>query len=180
MDELATLVDAVLGAATPADWRDAVQRFGPRLMRDPSLSDAVLARAGTLERQGRSSDGQTLRRWYDEVQRRIAEQRVMNALLQAGDDAQVNALLREHPSVATPASVGQGLAEVCQLMGGGSPYPPQVAAAVAAPILNMSLRIATFVGRAAPGGGARRGGGPRGGRAPPRPARGGGGGGGPP
>jgi tetratricopeptide (TPR) repeat protein len=148
MDEIATLVDAVLGASTPADWRDAVQSFGPRLMRDPSLAEAVLARAGTLERQGRSSDGQTLRRWYDEVQRRIAEQRVMNALLQADSDAQVDALLQENPSVATPGNVEQGLAEVHQLLGRNSPYPPQVAAVVAAPILKVNLRIATFIGRA--------------------------------
>ncbi|HZD69917.1 MAG TPA: tetratricopeptide repeat protein, partial [Actinomycetes bacterium] len=148
MDEIAVLVNAVLSAATPAAWRDAVQSFGPRLMHDPSLADAVLARADALKRQGRSSDGQTLRRWHDEVQRRIAEQRVMNALLQADSDAQVDALLRENPSVATPGNVEQGLGEVRQMIGRNSPYPPHIAAAVAGPILNVNLRIATFIGRA--------------------------------
>ncbi|MEU6593679.1 CHAT domain-containing protein [Streptomyces sp. NPDC046881] len=147
MVEVTTLVDNVLAATTPEAWRNAVQSFGPRLMNDPTLADAVLAHAAALERQGRRSDGQTLRRWCDEVQRRITEQQVISSLLQADSIEQIDALLRQNPSMATPGTGEQILAEVRQIMGGDSPYPPNIAALVAGPMVRVGLRIATFIGR---------------------------------
>jgi CHAT domain-containing protein/tetratricopeptide (TPR) repeat protein len=144
-DEIDALIETVLAAATPGRWREAVQSFGPRLMRDQRLDAAVRERIALLRRQ-RVTDAATLDRWYDEVRRRIAQQQVMDELLQAGSDAEIDALLRKNPSVATADAVRQGIREVRRLLGRGSPFPPTVAAATAGPIIAVNLRIAAFIG----------------------------------
>jgi CHAT domain-containing protein/tetratricopeptide (TPR) repeat protein len=145
-NDIDTLVETVLAATTPASWHEAVHSFGPGVMRDPRLGDAVRERITLLRDGKRGADAETLDRWYDEVRRRIAEQQVMDEMLLAGSDAEIDALLRQHPSIATADSVQQAIAEVRKLLGRGSRFPPAVAAVMAGPILNVNLRIAAFIG----------------------------------
>ena len=144
-----TLVDeviaAVLGADSPTAWREVVHRYGPLQLTQPGLDEAVLARADTLRRRGHAADAQTVRRWQQEVSRRIAEQRVMDALLAASDDADAFTLLNQHPGFASAASVESALAEVHALLGGRSPYPRDLAREAARPTLVAASRMARFL-----------------------------------
>ena len=139
------VIAAVLGANSPTAWRAVVQRFGPMQLAQPGLERAILARVDVLHDLGRSEDAQTLRLWQGEVSRRIAQQRVMNALLAAPDEAAAFAVLDQHPSFASAESVNSALAEVHALLNGRGPYPPDLAREAARPILLAACRMARFL-----------------------------------
>ncbi len=146
--QAAAVVEAVLGAETAAAWHEVVQRFGPYLADDPALADAVVACADELERRDRRADAETLRRWHAEVRQRIVEQQVMVALQSTdADDARIDALLRQNPSVATPDNIEAGLAAVRELTGRHAPATPRMQADAARPVLGACLRIATHLDR---------------------------------
>ena len=139
------VITAVLGANSPTAWREVVHRYGPLQLTQPGLEGAVLARADALHRLGRAEDAQTVQRWQHEVSRRIAEQRVMNSLLAAPDDAAAFALLDQHPGFASADSVESALAEVHALLAGRGPYPPGIAREAARPTLVAASRMARFL-----------------------------------
>jgi CHAT domain-containing protein/tetratricopeptide (TPR) repeat protein len=139
------VIAAVLGAKSPAAWREVVHRYGPLQLTQPELEGAILARADALHLLGRSEEAQTVRRWQDEVSRRTAEQRVMDALLSAPDDAAAFAVLDRHPGLASADSVDNALAEVHALLNGRGPYPPDIAREAARRILVAASRMARFL-----------------------------------
>ncbi|MGC4817152.1 CHAT domain-containing protein [Micromonospora sp. DT63] len=139
-----TIVSAVLSGQHPDSWREAVQKYGP-LMRQRSVAEAVLASVGRLAAEGRVVDAERLRRWYDEVDRLIVKQTGMQALLSADDPAEFAAVLRQHPELATPQAVEQGLAEVRSLINSSSPYPSALALRFAGALLPTLMRIADVI-----------------------------------
>lgn len=139
------VVAAVLGASSPGAWSEVIHRYGPLQLRQPGLEAAVLAEAAELDRRGRAEDAQTVRRWQQEVSRRITEQQVMNALLAAPDDAAAFAVLDQHPGFASADTVEGALSEVHGLLAGRSPYPPGIARQAAQPTLVAASRMARYL-----------------------------------
>jgi CHAT domain-containing protein/tetratricopeptide (TPR) repeat protein len=139
------VIAAVLGASSPTAWREVVHRYGPLQLQQPGLEAAVLAGADDLDRLGRAEDAQTVRRWQQEVSRRIAEQQVMNALLAAPDDAAAFAVLDQHPGFASAGTVEGALSEVHELLAGRGPYPPGIARQAAQPTLVAASRMARYL-----------------------------------
>lgn len=86
-----------------------------------------------------------MQRWQQEVGRRITEQRVMNALLAAPDDAAAFAVLDRHPRFASADVVESALAEVHELLAGRGPYPPGIARQVARPTLVAASQMARYL-----------------------------------
>lgn len=144
--DVATVVDAVLGARSSAEWNHTVFAFGPHLMIDTALAGALRGLVEELRHQERPDDARTLSRWLEEVDRRIEQQKVMDELLRAGSDDRIDELLDRHSELVKPRTVERAFAEVDQLIRDGVPYPFSLVADNARTILGVSLRIALRLG----------------------------------